>query len=83
MAAQGSLKLTTDDLDHVTLALVDAKGCPIAEEKLDGSIRKPKLAKGNVLHTLAGPLRRLANKSEDLFTKNGCTKFYDGSVLPY
>jgi len=83
MAAQGNLKLTTDDLDHVTLALVDARGCPIAEEKLDGSIRKPRLAKGNVLHTLAGPVRRLANKAEDIFTKKGCTPFYDGAVRPY
>jgi AsmA protein len=83
MAAQGSLQLTTDDLDDVTLALVDAKGCPIAEEKLAGSIRKPKLAKGNVLRTIAGPVRRLANKAEDVFTKNGCTPFYDGTVKPY
>jgi AsmA-like protein len=83
LAAQGNLKLTTDDLDHVTLALVDAKGCPIAEEKLDGSIRKPGLAKGNILRTIAGPVRRLANKAEDIFTKSGCTPFYDGSVKPY
>jgi AsmA protein len=83
MAAQGSLKLTTDDLGNVTLALVDAKGCPIAEEKLAGSIRKPKLAKGNVLRTIAGPVRRLANKAEDVFTTNGCKPFYDGTVKPY
>lgn len=83
MAAQGTLKLTTDDLGDVTLALVDAKGCPIAEEKLAGSIRQPKLAKGTILHTLAGPVRRLANKAEDVFTKNGCKPFYDGAVKPY
>lgn|GEM_PF-6989571 len=83
MAAQGNLKLTTDDLDKVTLALVDAKGCPIAEEKLDGSIRKPKLAKGNIFRTITGPVRRLANKAEDIFTPSGCKPFYDGVVKPY
>ena len=83
MAAQGNLKLTTDNLDNVTLALVDAKGCPIAEEKLAGSIRRPKLAKGNIFRTIAGPVRRLANKAEDVFTKSGCTPFYDGAVKPY
>jgi len=83
MAAQGKLDLSTDDFDHVTLALVDAKGCPIAEDQLQGSIRAPKLKKPSVIHTLAGPVRRLANKAEDTFTTRGCHVFYDGSVKPY
>jgi AsmA protein len=83
MAAQGQLDLATDDFDNVTLALVDAKGCVIAQGQLDGSIRKPKLKKPGVLRTVAGPVRRLVNKGEDLFTKNGCSVFYDGSVKPY
>lgn len=83
VAAQGKLDLTTDDFDHVTLALVDAKGCVIAKDQLGGSIRKPKMANPGVLKTLAGPVRHLVNKGQDLFTKSGCSVFYDGSVKPY
>ena len=83
VAAQGKLDLTTDDFDHVTLALVDAKGCVIAEDQLRGSIRKPKMKNPGVIKTLAGPVRHIVNKTKDLFTKRGCSVFYDGSVKPY
>jgi hypothetical protein len=83
VAAQGGLDLTTEGFDQVLLALVDAKGCVIAETQLTGSIRKPKLQKPGVLHTLAGPVRRLVDKGKDMFSKDGCTVFYDGSVKPY
>ena len=83
VAAQGKLDLSTDDFDHVTLALVDAKGCVIAEDKLGGSIRKPKMQKPGIVKTLAGPVRHVIYKGEDLLSKKGCPVFYDGSVKPY
>jgi AsmA protein len=83
VAAQGKLDLSTDDFDHVTLALVDAKGCVIAKDQLDGSIRKPKMANPGVIKTLAGPVRRIVTKGKDLFSKQGCSVFYDGSMKPY
>lgn len=83
VAAQGKLDLTTDDFDHVTLALVDAKGCAIAQDQLGGSIRKPKMANPGVVKTLTGPFRRVVDKGKDLFSKQGCPVFYDGTVKPY
>jgi len=83
VAAQGKLDLATDDFDQVTLAVVDAKGCVIAEDQLDGSIRQPKMKKPGIIRTVLGPVRHLVNKGEDLFTKHGCSVFYDGSVKPY
>lgn len=83
VAAQGKLDLSTDDFDHVTLALVDAKGCVLAEDQLDGSIRRPKMKKPNIISTVAGPVRRLVKKGEELFSKRGCSVFYDGSVKPH
>ena len=32
---------------------------------------------------LAGPVKHLANKAEDVFTKKGCPVFYDGEVKPF
>jgi len=83
IAAQGKLDIPTEDFDHVNLGLVDAKGCVIAEVDVSGSIRKPKLQKPGIVKTLAGPVRSIAHKGEDLFTKKGCPVFYDGSVKPY
>ncbi|HEY3645903.1 MAG TPA: AsmA family protein [Gammaproteobacteria bacterium] len=83
VAAQGKLDLSTDDFDHLTMALVDARGCVIAEDQLDGSIRKPKMKKPNIIATVAGPVKRLVKKGQDLFSKQGCSVFYDGSVKPY
>lgn len=83
IAAQGRLDLSSDDFDHVTLALVDAKGCVIAQDQLSGSIRKPKMQSPGVIKTLAGPVRHIVNKGKDLFTRQGCSVFYDGSVKPY
>lgn len=47
------------------------------------SIRKPKMQNPGVLKTLAGPVRHVAEKAKDLFSKQGCSVFYDGSVKPY
>ncbi len=83
MALQGKLDLSAETFDGVVVAVVNAQGCVIAEQKLEGSFRQPKLEKPNVLKALAGPVRRLVNKGENLLTQRGCKVFYDGSVKPY
>jgi hypothetical protein len=83
IAAKGAVNLLTDDFEHVTLALVDAKGCAIAQDNMEGPVRKPTMQKPNVLKVVAGPIRHLAHKAEDLFTKKGCPVFYDGEVKPF
>lgn len=82
VVAKGAVNLLTDDFEHVTLALVDAKGCAIAQDNMEGPIRKPKMQKP-YLRILAGPVRHLVNKADDLFTKKGCPVFYDGEVKPF
>jgi hypothetical protein len=82
VVAKGAVNLLTDDFEHVTLALVDAKGCAIAQDNMEGPIKKPKMQKP-YLRILAGPVKHIANKAEDAFTKKGCPVFYDGEVKPF
>jgi len=82
VVAKGDVNLLKDDFEHVTLALVDAKGCAIAQDNMEGPIKQPKMQKP-YLRILAGPVKHLANKAEDLFTKKGCPIFYDGEVKPF
>jgi AsmA protein len=82
IVAKGAVNLLKDDFEHVTLALVDAKGCAIAQDNMEGPIKQPKMQKP-YLRILAGPIKHLTNKAEDLFTKKGCPVFYDGEVKPF
>ena len=82
VVAKGEVNLLKDDFEHVTLALVDAKGCAIAQDNMEGPVKNPKMQKP-YLRILAGPVKHLANKAEDLFTKKGCPIFYDGEVKPF
>ena len=61
---------------------MDAEGCAIAQDYMEGPIKKPKLQQP-YLRVLAGPLTHIAHKAEDVFTKKGCPVFYDGEVKPF
>lgn len=83
MAMQGGLDFNTETFAEAVVAVVDAQGCVIARQELQGSFKQPQLKKPGIFHTLAGPVRRLVNKGENALTQKGCKAFYDGSVRPY
>jgi AsmA protein len=83
MAAQGAVDLPKQEFDDVTAAVVDAQGCVIAEQKISGTFKKPKLQKQSMLKVLTGPFRTLGRKAKSLVSKPGCKVFYSGSVIPY
>ncbi|HEX2667235.1 MAG TPA: AsmA-like C-terminal region-containing protein, partial [Gammaproteobacteria bacterium] len=83
IAAKGAVNLLTDNFEHVTIALVDAKGCSLAQDNMEGPIRKPKMQKPNVFKVVAGPVRHLVHKADELFSTKGCPVFYDGEVKPF
>jgi AsmA protein len=83
LALQGKVDVKDKAFDGVTVAVVDAQGCPIAAEQVTGSFKKPKLKKPGVLRTLVGPVRRLADKGKKALGRPECQVFYSGSVVPY
>jgi AsmA protein len=81
VALKGGLDFVDGRFDEVTVALIDAKGCPRIEQKVRGPFREPVVEKPSVLKALAGPARKLFQQAKGLFGGQ-CEVFYAGSVAP-
>ncbi len=83
LAAQGKLDLPAESYDAVTVATVDAQGCPMDAQSISGSFTHPKLKKADLLKIAVGPARNVALKAKKLGPHSACKVFYSGSVTPY
>jgi AsmA protein len=79
IALKGGLNFVSGRYDEVVVAVVDTEGCPIVEQKVDGTFLHPVLEKPNVVVTITGPVRTLMRETGHLFGRK-CTAFYAGSV---
>ncbi|HWR77542.1 MAG TPA: AsmA family protein [Thiobacillus sp.] len=79
---RGGLDFVNERFNHVTMALIDAKGCAKVRQKIRGSFRKPVVEKPNILKALTGPALELLKKGRELFPDEECEVFYAGSVAP-
>jgi uncharacterized protein involved in outer membrane biogenesis len=82
VALQGRLDLVNERFDDVTMALIDAKGCPRMLQKIGGTFQKPVVEKPGTLKSLSGPVLGMLKKVENLFPGGKCVVFYAGSVAP-
>ena len=82
IALQGGLDFVNGQFNDVTMALIDAKGCPKVRQKIRGTFQKPVVEKPSILKSLTGPALRLLKKGRDLFPGGECEVFYTGSVAP-
>jgi uncharacterized protein involved in outer membrane biogenesis len=79
IALKGGLDFVKGRFKEVTVALIDAEGCPRVEQKIRGSFNKPEVEKPSILTSLAGPARKLLREAKGLFGWH-CDVFYAGSV---
>jgi len=82
IALRGELDFVNERFNHVTVALINAKGCAKVQQKIRGSFQKPVVEKPNVLKALAGPAVTLLKKGRELLPGVKCEVFYAGSVAP-
>ncbi len=82
VALHGRLDFVNKEFDDVTVALIDARGCPKVRQKIHGPFGKPVVDKPNVLQSLAGPAITLLKQARDLVSSEPCKPFYEGSVQP-
>jgi AsmA protein len=82
VALQGELDFVNQRFAHMTVALIDAKGCIRAQQHIHGDFKKPVLEKPSTLKSLAGPVASLLKKLGSLFPGGECEVFYAGSVAP-
>ncbi|MGB8692678.1 MAG: hypothetical protein WCD08_04140, partial [Steroidobacteraceae bacterium] len=81
LALKGSLDFVTGRFDEVTVALIDAQGCPQVQQKVRGPFLNPQVESPSVQKGLTGPTRKLLAKARDLFGGK-CQVFYAGKVAP-
>jgi AsmA protein len=82
VALQGGLDFVNQRFDHVTVALIDAKGCIRAQQTIHGDFRKPVVEKPSALNSLTGPVVKFLKQVGSLFPGGECEVFYAGSVAP-
>jgi len=82
IALHGGLDFVNERFNHVTAALIDAKGCAKVRQKIRGTFQKPVVEKPNILKSLTGPALELLKKGRELFPDEECEVFYAGSVAP-
>lgn len=82
IALHGALDFVNERFDHLTVALIDAKGCAAVRQKIHGPFRNPVVEKPNILKSLTGPVFKLLKKGRELFSDGECEVFYAGSVAP-
>jgi AsmA protein len=80
IALHGALDLVQQRFDGVSLALVDAKGCVVAQQQLHGSFQQPVVEQPGLLRALAGPALSLLRQGRELLPGAGCEVFYAGAV---
>ena len=82
VAVQGELDFVNQRFNHMSVALIDDKGCIRAQQQIHGDFQKPVLAKASTAKSLAGPVASLLKKLGSLFPGGECEVFYAGSVAP-
>ena len=75
VAATGWIDLASDSLD-ITIAVVDANGCSIIDQRMYGSIDEPEKSQIRFLETIIAPLTNLFQAA----LGSNCEVFYEGSV---
>jgi AsmA protein len=80
IALHGALDFVNRQFADMTLAVIDAKGCPVLRQTIHGSFGKPVVDKPKVLTSLAGPVIKLVQRTRGLFPAGPCDAFYSGSV---
>ena len=81
VALKGGLDFVNGRFKEVTVALIDAQGCAMAQQKIRGPFDKPEVEKPNVLISAAGPALSLLRQAKRLLGGK-CDVFYTGSVAP-
>ncbi len=79
IAMKGGLNFNNDQFVHVTVAVLDKRGCAVYSQKVHGPFRKPKIDKVSIVKSITGPV---SNALKDAWKIMGgeCKAFYSGSV---
>jgi uncharacterized protein involved in outer membrane biogenesis len=80
IALKGKLNLVSEQYDHVTVAILDDKGCAKFEQGVSGAFGSPQVSAVSAMESLVGPIADLYRKAKRLIQSGKCEVFYNGSV---
>ena len=81
IALRGGLDFSKQQFTDMSLAVIDAEGCPTLRQEVRGSFQKPLIEEPKILRSLAGLAVSLLKKGRGLFPGGECEVFYAGSVV--
>jgi uncharacterized protein involved in outer membrane biogenesis len=80
IAVSGSIDLVDERFRDLEVAVVEANGCAVVSQKIDGPFDKPRVEKPSFIATAAGPILNLLKGTARIITGGKCKIFYNGSV---
>jgi AsmA protein len=82
VAVQGQLDIVEEEFANMTMAVIDAMGCAMVQQKIHGTFSNPVIDKPNIIKSLSGPVLGLLEIGRELLPGGECKVFYSGSVSP-
>lgn len=81
LALQGGLDFVNKRFEHLTVALIDTRGCTRIRQKIRGPFRSPVVEKPNVVQAVTAPVRKLLEKAKEAISGPQCEVFYRGMLV--
>lgn len=82
IALAGALDFVNSQFKEMRVAVIDAKGCAVVEQRIHGEFEDPKIEKPHFLVALVGPLFDMVKRGVALFREAECEPFYTGRLDP-
>jgi AsmA protein len=80
IALAGGLDFVNSQFKEMRVAVIDAKGCAVVEQRIHGEFEDPKIEKPHFLVALVGPLFDMVKRGVALFREAECKPFYTGRL---
>lgn len=80
LALAGRLNFVTSEFEDMRVAVIDADGCAIVEQQIQGRFDDPRVRKPNFVVALTAPLLEVVEQGVALFSESECQPFYSGRI---
>jgi AsmA protein len=80
IAMSGEVDIGAKSFRKLVVAIVDANGCALVGQEINGPFENPQVDKPSFIETAAGPIINIFRGTARLITGEKCEVFYNGSV---
>lgn len=80
LALAGGLDFVNSRFEDMRVAVIDAEGCAVVKQRIQGEFHDPQIEKPHFLISLVGPLVDIVRRGIGLFKDAECELFYTGRL---